>query len=330
MFRPRLRVPSSLGAAARSLPLVSTQPAAAQAWSCRRIHHLPYSRHNPQLGVPGLLSAEGYDIAWTQHMDLMLKRLNQLVTGTDYEDCDLKKIILDTARSPSQAAVFNHASMAHNTDFFFKQLRSANDPPTNSSADGSGHAAGPEIPASLRTTIEENFGSVETLHREFAATANAMFGPGFVWLVKANQLQQTGKGGDNLRLLATYLAGSPYPGAHWRRQAVDMNTVGAETDTNANGNPVKQWLDRQAAAIHPESNPATGPLGAPVDRSPPGGIDVTPLLCLSTWEHVWLRDYGLGKDGYGGKTAFVEAWWHAIDWDAVAGMANLNRPNLMT
>ena len=236
---------------------------------------------------------------------------------------------------PSLASVFNHASMAHNTDFFFKQLI-----PVPSG--GSAAATGPrEIPLQLRQAIEDNFGSVETLRREFAAVAEGMFGPGFVWLVKANGLHQSGRGGDNLRLLTTYLAGSPYPGAHYRRQAVDMNTVGEEAADNSGASGLaKQWLDQQGHAITSSTpNPVNGVTPVGTDRRPPGGIDVIPLLCVSTWEHVWLRDYGLGpvesadesvEPSAGGKAAFVEAWWDVVDWDAVSDLAKLNRPSLVT
>ncbi|KAL8653659.1 MAG: hypothetical protein Q9226_003758, partial [Calogaya cf. arnoldii] len=50
-----------------------------------------------------------------------------------------------------------------------------------------------------------------------------MFGPGYVWLVKRTQasINESMK----LSILATYNAGSPYPGAHFRQQPVDMNTA---------------------------------------------------------------------------------------------------------
>ncbi|OAA68627.1 superoxide dismutase [Niveomyces insectorum RCEF 264] len=325
MFRPtRLRAPSSLSGAtlarrpqgqqqqflAQPSPphaptAAATVAVAALPGSRRRIHHMPISRHKAHVGVPNLLSPEGFDMAWTQHMSLMLARLNQLVAGTDYEERDLKGIIVDSARIPSLAAVFNHASMAHNTDFFFKQLRSSASEPLDGTPAAT--AAADRMPASLRVAIEDSFGSVATLRREFVATASAMFGP------------------DDLpRGLA----------------AVDMNTVGAEvvaattpgaaagsttTPVPGSEDAARQWLNRQAAAIaSPHGTPGT-------DRRPPGGIDVIPLLCVSTWEHVWLRDYGLGATGEGGgKTAFVEAWWDAVDWDAVADLANLNRLKLKT
>jgi Fe-Mn family superoxide dismutase len=53
----------------------------------------------------------------------------------------------------------------------------------------------------------------------------------------------------------------------------------------------------------------------------PGGIDVIPLLCVNTWEHVWLRDYGIG-----GKRAFLEAWWEVINWEEVANASSITRP----
>jgi Fe-Mn family superoxide dismutase len=63
------------------------------------------------------------------------------------------------------------------------------------------------------------------------------------------------------------------------------------------------------------------------EGAPPGGAaKVTPLLCLNTWEHVWLRDYGIGLAGQGGKKAFAEAWWEAVDWESVAYTARLSRP----
>lgn len=261
--------------------------------------------------------------------------------GTEYENLNLKTIVQETARFPHLASTFNHASMALNTDFFFKQLLPATSPEAAS--------ASREIPATLRAAIEDNFSSVETLRLEFAAIAAGMFGPGFIWLVKANNLHQSGRGGDNLRLLTTYHAGSPFPGAHYRRQAVDMNNVGAEMAIGSADLAAKWLSDQGKAASHgapppPPPPPAVGAAGAvagaaadaaaaaalgqQVDKRPPGGADIIPLLCLSTWEHVWLRDYGVGADGYGGKAGFVDAWWKAIDWEAVDALANLNRPKL--
>lgn len=45
------------------------------------MHHMPPLPHDFREGVPGLLSAEGFDMAWTQHMTLMLDKLNAMTAG---------------------------------------------------------------------------------------------------------------------------------------------------------------------------------------------------------------------------------------------------------
>jgi Fe-Mn family superoxide dismutase len=221
--------------------------------------------------------------------------------GTEYEQKDIKNILLATAREPTQAPIFNHASMAHNNHFFFKNLSPR---PV-------------AMPSSFKKALEDSFSSVETLRREFVVMAAAMFGPGFVWLVRT-QGPSAGAGHPHgYRLLTTYLAGSPYPGAHWRRQGVDMNAVGGASPEAQDA--AGRWLAHQQAV---------GRGTAEWKRTAPGGVDVVPLLCLNTWEHVWLRDYGLGAGGYGGKRAFVEAWWEAVDWEAVGEAASVARPAL--
>lgn len=67
MFRPRLRIPRA---------------GLARPIQRRSMHHVPSLSHDFRDGVPGLLSAQGFDIAWTQYMTLMLDKLNALVAGT--------------------------------------------------------------------------------------------------------------------------------------------------------------------------------------------------------------------------------------------------------
>jgi Fe-Mn family superoxide dismutase len=45
------------------------------------MHHIPPLPHDFRDGVPGLLSPEGFDMAWTQYMTLMLEKLNSLTAG---------------------------------------------------------------------------------------------------------------------------------------------------------------------------------------------------------------------------------------------------------
>lgn len=209
----------------------------------------------------------------------------------------MKSIAIKFARDPNSAPIFNYASMAHNNHFFFQSLSPE---PT-------------VMPESLKVELEASFGSIETLRKEFIATASSMFGPGFVWLMRTRAGKYT--------LLCTYLAGSPYPGAHYRRQPVDMNTEGKS---------VSHAIRRMLKEDPVNTVGAHGELSQ--KKMAPGGVDLTPVLCINMWEHVYLADYGVGAGGVGGKKAFAESWWHTIDWSKVTERASPQslRPQLQS
>lgn len=207
--------------------------------------------------------------------------------------------MLGNARDPNAAPIFNYASMIHNNHFFFKHI-----------------ATKPvEMPANLRGHLEKSFGSIETLRQQMVYTAASMFGPGFVWLVK------TSRPGLPIafKVLTTYAAGSPYPAAHWRRQEVDMNTA-AGGSTEAGIEAGKSYFEKTAYGAG-KTNAASKKVAFA-----PGGTDLLPVLCLNTWEHVWLWDYGFGVgQTHGGKLAYAEAWWKKINWELVQKEANIQK-----
>ena len=53
------------------------------------------------------------------------------------------------------------------------------------------------------------------------------------------------------------------------------------------------------------------------DQQGVGGSDHYVLLGVSTWEHSWLR-----QEGIGGKEAFLHKWWDRIDWEEVIRRRN--------
>jgi len=211
---------------------------------------------------------------------------------------ELKSVLLETARDPELAHIFNYASAAHNNHFFFKHLAPTTVP----------------IPSGLQTQLETSFGSIETLRREMVNTAAAMFGPGFVWLV----LSKPATGFVTFKVLPTYLAGSPYPGAHWRRQSNDLNT--AVGPTEAGLVTARQYLEDTAYGQGRASAAA-----ARRKEIAPGGIDLYPVLCLSVWEHAYLADYGVGE-----KLAFADRWWNFVDWEKVQDEASTGDAALRT
>ena len=116
---------------------------------------------------------------------------------------------------------------------------------------------------------------------------------------------------NELSILTTYLAGSPLPGAHYRRQEVDHNTMMAAGSFGS-------------SSLLPGKD----------SRMAYGGADIEVLLGVNTWQHVWLMDWGVG-----GKKQFLEGWWEAIDWHVVEenwynteskGVAEKKRRNSMS
>ncbi|KAI4130783.1 MAG: hypothetical protein LQ338_001555 [Usnochroma carphineum] len=293
----------------------------------RQKHEVPLLTHGAffeRQGVPDVLSPEGYETAWLQYQQFLVDKLNQLTGQTTEENTPTKDLLLKYARDPSHAALFNYASAAHNNHFFFSTLSPEPIP----------------IPTPLLSQINSSFSSLPSLRSHFLSTASSMFGPGYVWLVK--RAQPTLNESMKLAILATYNAGSPYPGAHFRLQPLDVNTANTGVTGDMSANQYARMMRGEEGAAHanderlrpyaqgmgtgqPNAGPPAmnkGTAGAfgmysknssqLFERKAPGGALVEVLLGVSTWEHVWLRDWGVA-----GKRRFLEAWWEKIDWEVV-------------
>ncbi|KAF2090526.1 manganese and iron superoxide dismutase [Saccharata proteae CBS 121410] len=291
-FRPQL-----LRSLARHTPRPLQQRRALHRTPAEHPHHDRFSTE----GIDGLLTPEAYDMAWTRYQGLMVEKLNRLTAGEPIADLQPRELIVWAAREPSLAHYFNYASSAWNNDFFFKGISAHSDMP---------------CPPSLTNDLLSTFHSFETLKTTLLTTADAMFGPGYVWLV----YQRFGKASTTRgtwRILPTYLAGSPLADAHWRQQPTNMTLEspdsldGITAPNNALRRPEQQSVQNAAGQFGPHSAAARKPR----DRAP-GGADVTPVLCVNTWEHVWLMDYGVE-----GKMEYLENWWRKIDWDRVAALS---------
>ncbi|KAK1087204.1 hypothetical protein LTR33_001167 [Friedmanniomyces endolithicus] len=246
-------------------------------------------------GVPGFIGKHGFRIAWTDYQGLLVEKLNELTAGEPYENYLTKDIALQFARDPMSASLFNYASMAHNNHHFFSTL--------------STHPTPLDKEPTLRQSRINNFGSIETLQTTMLDTASAMFGPGFVWLIWARDLDPPAGGirRGAWRILTTYLAGTPYVEAGYRQQGIDTNVQNATSyQAYKNSQPVNTL-----GAFGSYSK-----FGREQAKLPPGGTNVQPVLCVNTWEHVWLRDYGIM-----GKRKYLTEWWNVIDWGAVEQLA---------
>lgn len=159
-----------------------------------------------------------------------------------------------------------------------------------------------------------------------------MFGPGFVWLVQdlnpspnhpttaasgsssTYQFHTSSKTPLHFRILTTYLAGSPYPEAHSRQQGSDMNTHNISSYDTYSAQSTPQ---NTAGAFGSHSASAQGMKSLFMESSGGepskyGGASIIPVLCVNTWEHVWMFQYGVGE-----KRTYLENWWNRINWEQV-------------
>ncbi|KAK4205336.1 putative mitochondrial SSU ribosomal protein S26 precursor [Triangularia verruculosa] len=324
MLRPRLRIPR---ASPFAIPARSSMTQLPLAY--RSYHSIPPLENIPEQegkdghkyrSIDGFLSPIAFTTAWDYYQTHVLTNLNRLAAETNYDSLQLKDVVLQTARDPLQAATFNYASMAHNNHFFFKCLS-----PKPTEAE--------KMPDTLKSALINSFGSLEALRELMVNTATAMFGPGFVWLVRTDRpLQKQG-----FRVLTTYLSGSPYPGAHWRKQSLNTATdIGVSTEKGLQAG--KNYLEHSVMGAGRSAS------NFRKEDFAPGGVALEPVLCLNTWEHVWLFEYGFGgapksvlsqtkaaaeggegegeaENAKSGKEVYAEKWWEHVDWNVVEKLA---------
>ena len=132
-----------------------------------------------------VISANTLSFHYGKHHKTYLDNLNKLVSGTDYANLSLEKIITSTAGQVDRMAIFNNAAQVWNHTFYWKSLR----------PNGGG-----EPPSALKLRIEATFGSVDACKKELASTAVSQFGSGWAWLVLE---------GDTLKVVKTANANIP-------------------------------------------------------------------------------------------------------------------------
>ncbi|KAK9465437.1 Manganese/iron superoxide dismutase [Lipomyces arxii] len=171
----------------------------------RKFHVMPELEDHDKFekdGVSSFLSAEAYDVSWTQYQKFLLDELNKRTAGTQYENMSVFDILIATARHMDQAAVFNYSSLAHNNHFFFDGLigPSSQEPSTTPLR-------------KAENAINVSFTELAELKEHMRAIVESMSGNGFVWLVEGPK--------KLWYLVPTYNSGTPYDYA--RTQDTDLN-----------------------------------------------------------------------------------------------------------
>jgi Fe-Mn family superoxide dismutase len=142
---------------------------------------LPYAEN----ALAPVISANTISFHYGKHHRGYVDNLNKLVSGTEFEDLPLEKIISKTTGKADKTAIFNNAAQIWNHTFYWQSLK----------PNGGGAPS-----AVLKQKIDASFSTLDACKKELATAASAQFGSGWVWLVLD---------GDKLKVVKTGNADVP-------------------------------------------------------------------------------------------------------------------------
>ena len=126
---------------------------------------LPYAK----AGLEPYISEKTVSFHYEKHHQKYVTTANELIKSTQFEKASLEQVIKATANNDEFAKLFNNAAQIWNHWFYWNSL----DP------------RGVKKPrGELLDAINSSFGSFEQCVKQFSDAATALFGSGYVWLVK--------------------------------------------------------------------------------------------------------------------------------------------------
>ena len=143
-------------------------------------HVLPKLPYSPEALEP-YISKKTIEYHYGKHHMTYVKKLNDLIEGTDFENRPLEEIVMKAG-----GGIFNNGAQVWNHTFYWESF----------SANGGG-----EPTDKLLEAIIADFGSFEAFTEQFNQAAITLFGSGWAWLVQ----NQQGK----LEIVQTANAGNP-------------------------------------------------------------------------------------------------------------------------
>jgi len=132
-----------------------------------------------------VVSARTVSFHYGKHHAAYVKKANELVAGTRFEQMPLERIIVETAGHPESQKLFNQAAQAWNHTFFWSCLKPA----------GGGKPSG-----EIARRIDAELGGFDRFREDFIKAAVECFGSGWAWLAER---------GGKLEIVAMPNAGTP-------------------------------------------------------------------------------------------------------------------------
>ena len=121
---------------------------------------LPYSND----ALMPHITPETLEFHYGKHHKTYVDKLNGLIPGTEFENASLEEIV-----KKSSGGIFNNAAQVWNHTFYWNCLAPK---------------AGGEPTGTLKSKIDQTFGSFDQFKEQFTQAALNQFGSGWAWLVQ--------------------------------------------------------------------------------------------------------------------------------------------------
>mmetsp|Transcript_14357 Transcript_14357/g.20029 ORF Transcript_14357/g.20029 Transcript_14357/m.20029 type:complete len:251 (-) Transcript_14357:68-820(-) len=144
-----------------------SQNSTNQSTQQRTLINVPKLAYDLDKGVAPLMSPRVLKMHYEEHYMGHVKRLNQLIKGTEFDTHHLTSIVRKSYEDATHAAIHNQAGAAFAHRLFFRNIVPEGRLPS----------------AEVLEAISTNFGDFKTLAANFYLHAKSLHGNGYVWLV---------------------------------------------------------------------------------------------------------------------------------------------------
>jgi Fe-Mn family superoxide dismutase len=142
---------------------------------------LPYSED----ALDPAISAKTLSFHYGKHHQGYVKKYNNAIEGTPYQDKALEEVIKEVHGHKDKQNIFNNGAQIYNHTFYWHSM----------APKGGGKPSG-----KVADLIQDTWGDYDTFRKEFSDKASGLFGSGWTWLVKS---------GDKLDIVQTDDAETP-------------------------------------------------------------------------------------------------------------------------
>lgn len=259
--------------------LSNVQPSATATTSKGTLPIPPALNFNPEEGIPGLWSPETATLQILL-LDQHQKRLQNMISRTDLNGRPLLSIMERCVREKNSfphQKILQQAGLYWASDFFLRGLT------------GQPGVEG-NIPRGLERLFESEFevAGIEQVKRLFNLEADSLFGNGWLWLVRINAAERSGK----LGIISTLNGWTP------------MSLLMAAGTGKVGGSPQTPSISQMLFGG-----------GATMDTTPFSYY--SPVLGISMFENAYIRDFGINRKAY------LDSVWKHINWSRVAILLNI-------